>query len=193
MNTKLPLLFACALIAASACSSDDAGPASSRVRLTVSGVGSLSAAPTTLRLRLYGEAGWLLSRRLPALDDAGRALVYSPLREGTLRLLLRAEGASGDTIGEGVTQVLLKPDGEVAASIALEPGARADGDGDGVPDAIDNCPEIKNPDQGSCADGGIADGSPADSGIADGATGDVTADIEGDLGDGSPDSGADED
>jgi formylglycine-generating enzyme required for sulfatase activity len=49
----------------------------------------------------------------------------------------------------------------VACWIVLTPGATGstlqDSDGDGIPDASDNCPLVANPDQGDCDDDGIGD------------------------------------
>jgi formylglycine-generating enzyme required for sulfatase activity len=56
--------------------------------------------------------------------------------------------------------------------MALVPGAMGstlqDSDGDGVPDASDNCPLVANPDQGDCDDDGIGDACESTVNIATG-------------------------
>lgn len=160
---------ALALVAAAllfgACSSSDGGAAASSIKLSVLDRDSLASEPASLRLALYADHGWLGTQRLPALDAMGTARVYSPVLEGTLRLLLRAHDKAGALLGEGFTQVTLAKGKEVAASISLAPGAREDGDGDGIPDGVDNCPSLPNPEQRPCTpDGGAGDTGPRDLG-----------------------------
>jgi hypothetical protein len=201
LNIAWVVAALCGLAAyAVGCSSSSDTPPSTRVRLTVRGLGALPQAPASLRLRLYGQSGRLFTRRLPELDDAGGALIYSPLADGSLRLLLLANNAAGERLAEGFTRVDLVAGGEVEATIELQTDAAPDGDGDGVPDDIDNCPTIENPEQGPCHDGGVGDAAPADGGpgdlapLPDGAgdsvdAGDVDAIADAGAFDTSPDAG----
>lgn len=145
-----------------ACSSSDGGAAASSIKLSVLDQTSLPSEPASLRLALFADHGWLGTQRLPALDAQGAVRVYSPVLEGTLRLLLRAHDKTGALLGEGFTQVTLDKGKEVAASISLASGAREDGDGDGIPDGVDNCPTLPNPEQRPCTpDGGAGDAGDA--------------------------------
>lgn len=126
------------------------------------------SAPDHVVLELYGSAGWeVRARRLPASGTVtlpSEVVLYPPRASGTLRVLLRGRQASGDMLGEGSGEVALQADEQVKLTVTIRPGRLADRDGDGVPDVIDNCPDLANPEQGPC--GGIdarVDG-PRDSG-----------------------------
>ena len=61
-----------------------------------------------------------------------------------------------DVVGEGTTRVTLKPSTQVKATVIVSGGRLPDGDSDGVPDEIDNCPDYINATQGPCnVDGGV--------------------------------------
>lgn len=142
----------------SACSSDN--PATVLLDVSAPGLTDISE----LRLTIYGERGVELEdRRLPAAglpELPGRVVLY-PSATGELRLLVRARRA--DTlVGEGATKVVVEAGKQVQASVVIEPGRLADRDGDGVPDLIDRCPDLPDPEQTEVcgADGG--DGGPGD-------------------------------
>ena len=79
-------------------------------------------------------------------------------------LRIQARALQGTTVvGEGVTKAVVVVGAQTSALVTLQPGAMLDTDGDGVPDAIDNCPQLPNPDQGPCqaGDGGLDAGPDA--------------------------------
>ena len=70
------------------------------------------------------------------------------------------------------------PNGNLVIANALPPGS--DGDGDGVPDDEDNCPDVANPDQADCDNDGIGDACEPDC-DADGIPDDCEAGLSGTL------------
>jgi hypothetical protein len=89
----------------------------------------------------------IASPRLP-----GQLLLSSlPAANDTLRVL-----AAASTGAFGGTAVTTWPHHEVGATIELA-RATPDRDGDGVPDGIDNCPDVPNPDQADADGNGVGD------------------------------------
>jgi len=127
------------------------------------------AAPAELRLSVYSEAGRDVSdERLPPCKGScpepelpGEVVLYPPGSSGSIRVLVRAEAKEGTVLGEGTAKVELRAGQQVRATLVIRSGGLPDRDGDGVPDGIDNCPDLPNPTQGPC-DG--ADGGPEDQG-----------------------------
>lgn len=112
-----------------------------------------------LTLDIHEDAGRVLSRRrLESASVPGNLVLYPP-RPGRLRLHLRAL-FNASSVAEGTGTVIAEEGKQVAAKITLVKGALPDRDGDGVPDAIDNCPTLANPKQAPCGgDGGPFDGT----------------------------------
>lgn len=146
-------------------------------------------APDHVMLELYGSAGWeVRARRLPASGTVtlpSEVVLYPPRSSGTLRVLLRARQDSGDVLGEGSGEVVLKADDQAKLTVIIRPGRLADRDGDGVPDVIDNCPDLANPEQGPCGGADAQTDGPRDGGVDAADAGD------GPAVDGRPDGGAD--
>lgn len=124
--------------------------------------------PDELRLAIFDEAGVAVpERRLPACEDPScpppslpnEVVLYPPVESGRLRLLVRAM-QGGVVSGEGTNQVEIRVGEQVQVTVVVKQGRLPDGDGDGVPDDIDNCPAWPNPDQGPCPspDGGVDTG-----------------------------------
>ena len=119
--------------------------------------------PEELRLAVFGGGGIeVKDRRLP---ETGRLMlpgdvVLYPRQAGQLRLHVRAL-AFGQQVGDGAVSVEAKAGQQESATVVLRGGALADRDGDGVPDVIDSCPDIPNPEQRPCQpDGQVADARP---------------------------------
>jgi hypothetical protein len=109
--------------------------------------------PDELRLSVLGPAGVeLRDQRLPAEGKPvlpGDTVLYPHDPAAPLRIDLRALVATA-LVGEGAASVQPRPGAQVEAIVTLQSGLLPDGDGDGVPDAIDSCPAIANPQQGPC-------------------------------------------
>jgi hypothetical protein len=153
----LSLLLACALLVA--CSSET--PTSLLLEIKAGeGVGQLD----DLRLSIYGASGLELSSyRLPATGapKLPASTVLYPPTAGELRLAVRGRRGSA-VVAEGIARADVVAGTQSRASLLLELGRALDSDGDGVPDAIDRCPQLPDPDQSSpCPDGGIPDGGDA--------------------------------
>jgi len=130
----------------------------------------------SLELDVFSLTGVaVLGRRLPERgtpqlpDDV---VLYPPVSSGPLRIVV--DGIRGGAVAaQGAVRVALEAGQQVKATVTLTAGKLPDGDGDGVPDVVDNCPASPNPDQGPCttADGplfpdggpdGAGDGPPPD-------------------------------
>jgi hypothetical protein len=83
--------------------------------------------------------GDLIVRRLPALAEELRIVV-----------------SDADGLTSGYTKVTTRPDDEVRATVVLS-GGQSDRDHDGVPDPVDNCPDVSNPDQADATGSGVGD------------------------------------
>jgi hypothetical protein len=105
------------------------------LRLTVFGSGRLG---TPLKITPATLPGTLILRGLdPATAD--------------FRVLVDGLDPSGNLTSQGAARVPLLPDRMANAGVLLMAGALPDRDGDGVPDAVDDCPDIYDPDQhGGC-------------------------------------------
>jgi hypothetical protein len=127
--------------------------------------------PDTVQVRAFesgGPAPTFSTFPIPAAGADGRlgtVVIYAG--EGPLRV--QAQGLrQGKVISEGTTRVALTAGRQTAATLALA-APSADGDGDGVPDDIDDCPTVPNPGQEDGDRDGRGDAcSPADAGRSDG-------------------------
>ncbi|MFZ5786852.1 MAG: thrombospondin type 3 repeat-containing protein [Acidobacteriota bacterium] len=140
------------------------------VLLTIEGEASPAA---FLRLSVYDQGGATVRDRPLGAPGASLTLpatvvLYPP--DGSTPLRIDVKAILGGAIqSEGAVSATPLPGEQVSARIVLRAGALPDLDGDGVPDAIDNCRAIQNPDQrpGGCpGDAGVdrrdapADASP---------------------------------
>jgi hypothetical protein len=112
--------------------------------------------PDELFVSVYDDAGilWKASRVPPAgplvpesATHLGTVLIQPGAAQGALRLHVRAQ-AAGTRVAEGTLAIPAAMRGRFA--LTLEAAVPADDDGDGVPDAVDDCPGVSNPDQGGC-------------------------------------------
>lgn len=142
------------------------------VMLDLSVMGGVST-PDELRLFVYDDTGALWrNRRVP---DTGALAPESPTHLGTVLIQpgtttgpLRVQVigmVSAARVAEGVITIPAPPQGQF--SLQLDGAAAADDDGDGVPNAIDDCPATSNPSQGGCpgTDDGGMDAAPDDGGM----------------------------
>jgi hypothetical protein len=107
--------------------------------------------PSSVNVSLYSPRGAL------ALDRA----VQTPSLPGQLRAILPAVDQPvrvGVTAGKlaAATTVVARAGSEVEAPLRLS-SLTPDGDGDGVPDSIDDCPTVPNPDQSDADGDGVGD------------------------------------
>lgn len=135
-----------------------------------------------LRVWAYHDGGRLWDgARLPEQGslngknpaELGTVLIAPGAIQGALRIHVRAF-AAGERLADGMITIPSLASGERTYDFRLEPTVPADDDGDGVPDAIDDCVGVANPSQGGCAaapkpdaggDAGL--GTPPDSAGAD--------------------------
>jgi hypothetical protein len=146
MSPRLWFVFI-ALLAGASCKSV---PTSVLLRVIA---GDGLAAPDELRLFVYSEAGREVSNtRLPesgAPQLPAEVALFPAQSSGTLRMVVQARLADA-AIGEGWTVVELVAGEQTRAELVVRPELLVDTDGDRVPDVVDNCPFVKNPDQGPC-------------------------------------------
>jgi hypothetical protein len=157
-------------------------PGAVLLRLTVA---PGAPSPDELRIFVYDDSGALWSDvRVPeqgalvpaSADRLGTILIQPGASVGALRVEVRGL-AAGARVLEG--DLVIPPEARARGTfdLRLDPAMLPDGDGDGVPDDLDDCPAAANPAQGGCADGGtrdapvesVDDGSVDDSGDQDAA------------------------
>jgi hypothetical protein len=131
-------------------------------------------APTSLQLTVFDQQAQVVQR--PLVLDGGELLpndvvLYPPTTEA-LRLWVQARDQRG-LIGEAAAEVTPRAGAQVTVALLVTSGRLPDRDGDGIPDTIDNCPDVRNPNQQPiCRPDGGPDG-PTDAGID---TGDASPD-----------------
>jgi hypothetical protein len=140
---------------------------------------TITTAPGTpkaekLRVQVFDERGQAhpatpFPAAAPGADGRVGTLVIHPDDPAALSLRIQADGLEGDAVvSTGVLSVALESHRQIARTLVLEaapPEAERDHDGDGVPDRIDNCPSVGNPNQkdgnrdgkGDACSGGAAD------------------------------------
>ncbi len=153
-----------ALLAVLCCCGCGAAPTTIRLSLTA------DAAPDQLFVSVYDPFRDLVLHR--AADHAG-PLPAQLIVEGlpsvgqVIRVAVAGSGASGNSLAGG--EVMVVPGIESPLPLHLS-ALTADGDGDGVPDTIDNCPSVANRDQTNVAGSGPGDAclGDSDAGTSDG-------------------------
>jgi hypothetical protein len=130
--------------------------------------------PDELRVSVFDDTGTLwMDMRVPgsgalapqSATHLGTVLIQPGPTQGALRIHVRGL-ASSAPVADGTLKIPAPPRGQFP--IRLDGSAPADGDGDGVPDAIDDCPDLANPDQKPCPgsnDGGLDTAPPEDGGM----------------------------
>jgi hypothetical protein len=139
------LLFAAVVAACGGCS---AIPSSIFVSITVV---DGTPAPGRLSLAVYDATHALLRDRVltpPQLPNSVIVTVPTPaVDDPAVRLALTG---LDEPVARGWNRVNVRPGAQVRVEIALD-RTTMDRDGDGVPDAIDDCPMVADPDQVAAA------------------------------------------
>jgi hypothetical protein len=112
-------------------------------------------APTDVLVSVYSPTGVLLRDHSVHVAGAlpGR-MIFNGFDGQVLQMRIGVVDAAGKTRGSAMT--LSRPGTQVEVSVELA-AANLDSDGDGVPDAIDNCISTPNPDQTDTDGDGIGD------------------------------------
>ena len=164
-GTRVTLLFL--LATALACRSGKTVPEDGAVLLHVKCAAGVPL-PDELRAWVYDDSGRLWEGvRIPAegplvasgREDLGTILIQPGAIQGRLRVHLRAF-AAGERIMDGVLTVESLSIGDRIFDLVLDAAPPVDEDGDDVPDAIDDCPAVRNPEQGGCPGPGDPDAGP---------------------------------
>jgi hypothetical protein len=141
-------LVVVSVVALAAC-----GGGSPSLRVTLAGDVDLS----TLKLSLYDQHGALLrDQQLPmeATEQLPGDLVILVTPGASLRL--HARGRHEHDPADGIARAQAA-DGEIAVSLKLVMPTWRDDDGDGVPDVIDDCPDVPDPEQTDTDGDGVGD------------------------------------
>jgi hypothetical protein len=187
MGKRLPLALAVSLLG---CSSSV--PTSLLLTITAAG----SPAPDVVQVRTFESGGVgqaFTTFPVPTVAPDGRlgTVVIYPAGQGPLRIQARGIRQS-QVISQGTTRVDVSAGRQAAATLALDTAPLPDGDGDGVPDDIDDCPAVANPDQKDSDRDGRGDAcAVADAGRPDGpaAPADVRVTSAPEVGEIGPDAG----
>lgn len=154
--TRIGLVLTLAL--GLACRSGSSVPESGAALLQLSCSDGVQA-PDELRVWAYDDGGVLWNgARIPeqgALSSSdpaklGTILVAPGTIRGALRIHIRAF-ALGVRVADGMLSIPSLASGDRTFALRLEPTTPADIDGDDVPDAIDDCVGVANPNQGGCS------------------------------------------
>jgi hypothetical protein len=129
---------------------------STLVSVEVTSGDSASAAITSATISLFDGYGLLGRKVFAPAALPGEAMVRGlPDRSESVRVAV--VGAGGNEVRVvGGAKVTVAPHTEAIAMVVLA-ARNADSDGDGVPDAIDDCPSVFDPDQQNSAGSGPGD------------------------------------
>lgn len=170
-----PLALGCVLIAGAAGGCKKGTEVESGAVLLELSVAGGVTTPDELQISVYADSGVLWKdQRVPAsgplvpesATQLGTVLIQPGSERGALRIHARGLAASA-RVADGMLTIPGGARGQF--TLQLDGAVPADGDGDGVPDAIDDCPAVDNPSQMGCPganDGGDA-GDGGDGGGAD--------------------------
>jgi hypothetical protein len=135
-----------------ACALTACGSGETSLRVTVRG----DADESTLRVSLYDQHGELLQNQAPPEHASlpGDLVILVP-PDAKLRLYAVAKQNHDPT--DGIARVTAPAGSETHVDLALAQPTWHDGDDDGVPDQIDNCPDVENRDQADADGDGVGD------------------------------------
>jgi hypothetical protein len=141
--------------------------------VTIEAEAAIDPPPDELRISVLGNTSAIFqNQRLPASGplapstptSLGTVTIYlpdtsaGPPPQTTTHARLDVRGlVAGALKLEGAIEVDVPRGAQVAATVTLRAGALTDGDGDGVPDLIDDCPATPNPNQADADGNGIGD------------------------------------
>ena len=157
--------LAVAVVAAAACRSSPDVPEAGALLLQVK-LAPGAQTPDEVRVFVYDDTGALWRDvRVPAqgplvpqsATELGTILIHPGVTVGDLRFDLRGL-SSGALVAEGTLKIPAASAAGGTFEVTLASALPADGDDDGVPDPIDDCPAVPDPKQAGCAtDGGVTD------------------------------------
>jgi hypothetical protein len=124
-------------------------PTTVLVSLTI-GDGS---APASVAVSVFGPHRRLVDRHAVATSSFPGTVLVSGLDATATHLRVVIQSPLGQLAGGGIDT---KPHQQVALALALS-GKTADSDGDGIPDSVDNCASVANPDQADANGDGTGD------------------------------------
>jgi cysteine-rich repeat protein len=126
------------------------------LRVTLSATPGISAGAVVLTV--FDRFGRVIDGATlgPTTELPGDVLVLLSATAGEARAMSRAM-QSGEQMGMSVGRVPIIPGRENALGMQLSDVVLSDGDGDGVPDVIDNCPTVSNSDQASATGDTLGD------------------------------------
>lgn len=135
-----------------ACAVTACGSGETSLRVTVRG----DADESTLRVSLYDQHGELFHNQAPPEHASlpGDLVILVP-PDSKLRLYAVAKQNHDWT--DGIARVSAPAGSETRVDLALAQPTWHDGDDDGVPDQIDNCPDVVNRDQADSDGDGVGD------------------------------------
>jgi hypothetical protein len=106
--------------------------------------------PSSLRLRLFGNGELipptlftLANKSLPATVLIAHLSASTP----NFRVLVDGLDTAGKISSQGAVEIPLQSGQQTSATVRLTDGLLADSDGDGIPDSIDDCALVPDPDQ----------------------------------------------
>ena len=154
-----------AVVASAACRSSQEVPEAGALLLKVN-LAPGAQTPDEVRVFVYDDTGALWNDvRVPAqgplvpqsATELGTILIQPGVTVGGLRFDLRGLSA-GALVDEGTLKIPAASAAGETFEVTLASALPADGDGDGVPDPIDDCPSVPDPKQAGCpSDGGVTD------------------------------------
>jgi hypothetical protein len=109
-------------------------------------VGTGEPAPASVQVSLFDRAGSLLIDHPLETPQLPGTILLRGLPDTEQLVRVAVEGRAGGQRLLGGDQVATRPGEEVRAIVVLS-ASTPDADGDGIPDAIDNCPMAANHDQ----------------------------------------------
>jgi hypothetical protein len=130
-------------------------------------LGPSTPPPTTLDVAVFDEISVIAQSKGVAVPVPGLPGSFLIQSLGDQERSLRAEVIGyGPVVVSGTVHLILKPPGVNRAQVVLLSGF-VDDDGDQVPNELDNCPQVANPDQLDANGDGVGDACAGDAGAPD--------------------------